>query len=142
TVQDQLSHDAECTKECRFFGRRKTTTGEAWYGLGFGLVLGPKPNPNPTPNPNPFFGLSPLTMPRSLYWAKQTNRQTGQKQYVPHYYSGGHKNCEHIKHLKYQTHTTNRQTGQKQYVPHYYSGGHKNCEHIKHLKYQTHTVID
>ncbi|KAH3856432.1 hypothetical protein DPMN_099020 [Dreissena polymorpha] len=23
---------------------------------------------------------------------QQTNRQTGQKQYVPHYYSGGHKN--------------------------------------------------
>ncbi|KAH3748201.1 hypothetical protein DPMN_182639 [Dreissena polymorpha] len=23
---------------------------------------------------------------------RQTNRQTGQKQYVPHYYSGGHKN--------------------------------------------------
>ncbi|KAH3825784.1 hypothetical protein DPMN_127664 [Dreissena polymorpha] len=54
------------------YGRRKTTTGEAWYGLGLGLVLGPKPNPNPnpTPNPNPypnpFLGLSPLTMPRPL----------------------------------------------------------------------------
>ncbi|KAH3701565.1 hypothetical protein DPMN_076553 [Dreissena polymorpha] len=34
--------------ESYFSGRRKTTTGEAWYGLGlgFGLVLGPKPNPN------------------------------------------------------------------------------------------------
>ncbi|KAH3892524.1 hypothetical protein DPMN_016642 [Dreissena polymorpha] len=54
-------------------GRRKTTTGEAWYGIARGGVRGspkPNPNPNPTPNPNPypnpFLGVSPLTMPRPL----------------------------------------------------------------------------
>ncbi|KAH3873378.1 hypothetical protein DPMN_036612 [Dreissena polymorpha] len=68
---------------------------------------------------------------------RQTNRQTGQKQYVPHYYmftnemwtdGNGQRPIlkPHLRpilksHLSNQTdQQTNRQTGQKQFVPHYY----------------------